>query len=121
MVGDDVDVAHLAAGSHGLAVEVDLGLRVGGEGVGEAGVQVRVEGIAQQVSAEEADAYFASRPRVSQLGAWASHQSREIDSRDALEAQYAEVEARFAALKAGRTTDHLSSLPAPQQIGEVEH
>ena len=35
--------------------------------------------------------------------------------------QESEVEARFAALKAGRTTDHLSSLPAPQQIGEIEH
>ncbi|EME36132.1 MULTISPECIES: PspA/IM30 family protein [Kocuria] len=35
--------------------------------------------------------------------------------------QESEIEARFAALKAGRTTDHLSSLPAPQQIGEIEH
>ncbi|MEE1618402.1 pyridoxamine 5'-phosphate oxidase [Brachybacterium sp. J153] len=58
--------------------------------------QVRIEGPVAPVPAEESDAYWASRPRGSQLGAWASRQSREIDSRDRLEAQYAEVEARFA-------------------------
>ncbi|MFI8777784.1 pyridoxamine 5'-phosphate oxidase [Brachybacterium paraconglomeratum] len=57
--------------------------------------QVRIEGPVEEVPAEESDAYWASRPRGSQLGAWASHQSREIDSRDTLEEQYAEVEARF--------------------------
>ncbi|MGO2558454.1 pyridoxamine 5'-phosphate oxidase [Brachybacterium sp.] len=57
--------------------------------------QVRVEGTVQQVSAAESDAYWAQRPRGSQLGAWASHQSRSITSREALEAQYAEVEQRF--------------------------
>ena len=57
--------------------------------------QVRIEGMVEQVPAAESDAYWATRPRGSQLGAWASHQSREIDSRDSLETQYAEVEARF--------------------------
>ena len=57
--------------------------------------QVRIEGAVEEVSAAESDAYWATRPRGSQLGAWASHQSREIDSRDTLEEQYAEVEARF--------------------------
>lgn len=57
--------------------------------------QVRIEGRAEQVSTAEADAYWAQRPRGSQLGAWASQQSREIASRESLEAQYAEVEARF--------------------------
>lgn len=57
--------------------------------------QVRIEGAVHEGSAAESDAYWASRPRGSQLGAWASHQSAPIDSRDALEAQYAEVEARF--------------------------
>ncbi len=61
----------------------------------EAGVQVRVEGIAQQVSAEEADAYFASRPRVSQLGAWASVQSQTLASREEFEQRLARVEAQF--------------------------
>lgn len=57
--------------------------------------QVRIEGAVEEMSATESDAYWASRPRGSQLGAWASHQSRRIDSRESLEAQYAEVEARF--------------------------
>ena len=48
-----------------------------------------------QVSSEESDAYFASRPRASQLGAWASLQSTSIDSRDGLERQYAEQEIKF--------------------------
>ena len=57
--------------------------------------QVRIEGRVEEVPAAESDAYWATRPRGSQLGAWASHQSRPIDSREQLEAQYAEVEARF--------------------------
>lgn len=58
--------------------------------------QVRVEGIAALVPRAQVVAYFATRPRGSQLGAWASHQSREVASREELEAAYAEVEARFA-------------------------
>jgi pyridoxamine 5'-phosphate oxidase len=59
------------------------------------GVQVRIEGAVQIVSDAEADAYFASRPRVSQLGAWASEQSRTLASREAFEQRLADVEARF--------------------------
>jgi pyridoxamine 5'-phosphate oxidase len=58
--------------------------------------QVRVEGTARPVSSEEADAYFAGRARGSQLGAWASLQSRPIATRGDLEGRMAEVEARFA-------------------------
>ena len=58
-------------------------------------VQVRFEGRAVKVSAEEADAYFASRARGSQLGAWASHQSAELSSREELEARLDEVTGRY--------------------------
>lgn len=58
--------------------------------------QVRVEGIASRVSAEESQDYFASRPRESQLGAWASPQSRPVASREELDELYGAVEKRFA-------------------------
>jgi pyridoxamine 5'-phosphate oxidase len=60
--------------------------------------QVRVEGAASKVSAEESEAYFAGRPRESQLGAWASPQSRVVASRSALDERYGGVLAQFAGL-----------------------
>lgn len=59
--------------------------------------QVRVRGRAEGVSDGEADAYFASRPRGSRLGAWASPQSEAIRDRGVLDARLAEVEGRFGA------------------------
>lgn len=58
--------------------------------------QVRIEGIAQPVSNEEADEYFASRARGSQIGAWASIQSTVMPNADDLDKRVAEMEKKFA-------------------------
>lgn len=58
--------------------------------------QVRVRGIVSVVSDGEADAYFASRPRLSRIGAWGSSQSRPLEGRFALEASVAKYTAKFA-------------------------
>jgi len=57
--------------------------------------QIRIEGVLLTVSDETADAYFATRSRDSQLGAWASDQSCPLDSRETFEARFAETQARF--------------------------
>jgi pyridoxamine 5'-phosphate oxidase len=58
--------------------------------------QVRVRGLVEEVSKEEADTYFASRARDSRIGAWASQQSRPLESRFALEKAVAKYAAKFA-------------------------
>ena len=65
--------------------------------------QVRARGAIEPVSAEEADAYFASRPRASRIGAWASQQSRPMEGRFALEKAIAGYGARF----------HIGAVPRP--------
>ena len=57
--------------------------------------QIRIEGTAEPVTDAEADAYFATRPRISRLGAWASHQSHPLDQRLTLERRLAEFEAKY--------------------------
>jgi len=66
--------------------------------------QVRVRGIVEEVSKAEADQYFASRPRDSRIGAWASQQSRPLESRFALEKEVAKFAAKFGA----------SAIPRPE-------
>ena len=58
--------------------------------------QIRIEGRVEPLSPAESDGYFASRPRGSQLGAWASDQSALLPSRETLEEAYRDIERRFA-------------------------
>jgi pyridoxamine 5'-phosphate oxidase len=64
--------------------------------------QVRVRGSVSRVSDEEADAYFATRPKDSQIGAWASPQSRAMEARFAFEREIAKYAAKFALAKVPR-------------------
>ncbi|WP_420549363.1 pyridoxamine 5'-phosphate oxidase [Curvivirga sp.] len=69
--------------------------------------QIRVEGLVESVTSEEADEYYASRSRGSQIGAWASQQSRPLESRYALEKSVAKYTAKFGISKVPRP-DHWS-------------
>jgi pyridoxamine 5'-phosphate oxidase len=64
--------------------------------------QIRIEGTVGIVDPSESDAYFAGRPRDSQIGAWASDQSQDLESRDVLELRYAELERKFTDLPVNR-------------------
>lgn len=57
--------------------------------------QVRIEGVCAKVATEISDAYFASRPRASQIGAWASHQSEKLEDRTMLEARVEALAQQF--------------------------
>ena len=67
-------------------------------------VQVRIEGRVEVVDDAQADAYFATRPRMSQIGAWASRQSETLDSREAFEARIAQAESEFEGREVPRPT-----------------
>ena len=93
--------------SQGFVFFSNLGSRKGQEMAGNPNVallfhwkslarQIRIEGKVAQVTDAEADAYFATRPRLSQIGAWASEQSRPLASREVFEARLQEVEGRFS-------------------------
>ena len=73
--------------------------------------QVRVEGVASALGDDEVEAYFPSRPRGAQLGAWASAQSRPVASRAALAAAFASAEERFGA------GDDGTEVPVPPEWG----
>lgn len=78
--------------------------------------QFRIEGTVTRVSAEESNAYFAARPRGSQLGAWASDQSAVLPSRETLEEQYREIERRFEGREVERPPFWGGYRLAPQRI-----
>jgi pyridoxamine 5'-phosphate oxidase len=90
----------------GFVFYTNLGSRKGRHLAGQADVslvfwwreneeQVLIDGVAEPVSDAEADAYFASRPRGSQIGAWASMQSRPMDNREEFLARITEFEKKF--------------------------
>lgn len=78
--------------------------------------QVRIDGPVSRVSDAEGDAYFATRSRDSQLGAWASDQSRPLDSRATFEARYEEMQARFEGKDVPRPPHWSGFRLDPQQI-----
>lgn len=57
--------------------------------------QIRIQGIAEKIPFEQSEAYFKSRPRESQIGAWASDQSEIVENREQLDVKYEEIELRF--------------------------
>jgi len=78
--------------------------------------QVRVTGRVERLSAEESDAYFATRPRGSQLGAWASEQSRPLPDRAELEARWAALDERWGGAAVPRPPHWGGYLVVPDEV-----
>jgi pyridoxamine 5'-phosphate oxidase len=78
--------------------------------------QVRIEGIAQRVPEDESDAYFASRPRGHQIGAWASEQSEPVENRELLDQRVHDYEERFEGQDVPRPHSWGGYVIAPQRI-----
>jgi pyridoxamine 5'-phosphate oxidase len=82
----------------------------------ELGRQVRVRGHASEVDASESDAYFRTRPRGSQVGAWASRQSEVLATREALEERCREIDERYAGREVPRPPHWGGFLIRPEEI-----
>ncbi len=80
------------------------------------GVQVKIEGSVEPVTAAEADAYFDSRPRPSQIGAWASLQSQTLSSREEFERRIDEMEKRFEHLPVPRPPQWSGFRVVPEMV-----
>jgi pyridoxamine 5'-phosphate oxidase len=79
--------------------------------------QVRIRGLAQPVTPEEADAYYAARPRGNQIGAWASFQSEKLDARETLLRRVSEYEKQFTGMEPPPRPPHWSGYRiVPQTI-----
>lgn len=78
--------------------------------------QVRIEGVVEKIAPEKSDEYFLSRPRGSQLGAWASPQSRVVPNRSVLESAKTEVEIRFAGMPVTRPPHWGGYVVRPLQV-----
>jgi pyridoxamine 5'-phosphate oxidase len=78
--------------------------------------QVQIEGSVGSVDPADADLYWASRPRESQLGAWASQQSRELVSREVLEARFAQLERDYAGREVPRPPHWSGFRLVPERI-----
>lgn len=79
-------------------------------------IQARIEGTVEPVTAEEADTYFASRPRESQIGAWASKQSATLDSRETFDKQIAFYENKFEGIDVPRPPHWSGFRVVPEMI-----
>jgi pyridoxamine 5'-phosphate oxidase len=80
------------------------------------GVQVKIEGTVEPVTAEEADIYFASRPRGSQLGAWASLQSQPLATRELFEQRLTELEQQYEGVEVPRPPHWSGFRVVPERI-----
>jgi pyridoxamine 5'-phosphate oxidase len=78
--------------------------------------QVRIEGPVEPVPAEEADAYYETRTRDSQISAWASDQSRPLDRRETMEARFAEIARRYEGQPVPRPPHWAGFRVKPRQI-----